>query len=160
MELVIKEGTSRSDALLLPNDMIGINTPINGWNIAPLCFRVSKDGVNYIDMLDGNGELVAVALSPPGSYMEVPPPSRPPPGPPGSPWFPAGSYVILVSGTPDQVVPQDMDRVFPVWTSTSGGKGAAQPLPAEQRTRLGMKEEERPHRREEQGSARGSDRHK
>ena len=147
MEITIKEGNTHSEGFLLPDRMVGLSAPM-AWNHANLCFRVSQDGQVWNDLCYEDGTVVQVAMQPPGTYMEVPAMVENKPKPP--PPFGAGTYVTLVSGPPEQLVPQDSDRVFPVWTATPGA-GAAKLHPEPHR-----------HTREPEPArhARDSDRHK
>lgn len=106
-KLTIAKDTTRSDSLLLTEDLGGLSAP-DGWTNAPLCFRVSTDGVEYTDLKDEDGNVVEVAMEPPGTFLNAPSSKRLTP-------FPAGSYLMLVSGRPDDPVPQAMDRVFEVY---------------------------------------------
>lgn len=128
-QLVIRKDTTRSDSLLLTEDLGGLSAP-DGWTNAPLCFRVSDDGVEYTDLKDEDGNIVEVKMEPPGTFLDVPAAKKAP--------FPAGSYLMLVSGTPDYLVPQAMDRVFEVYFAA--GKAAT--------AKKGALKEEKEHQRE------------
>lgn len=133
--MTIQKGTSRSDALKLPFDLAGISSP-DAWTSAPLTFRVSADGVTWNDAKNPDDSLVQMEVIP-GVFLPIPPGA-----------CAAGSYIMLVSGTPDSPVSQEADRVF-----TPQSPSAAGPTEPEV-------EVEHHKKKEEKKDARGPDRHK
>ena len=160
MELIIHKDSHKSDSLMLPAELVGIGAP-EGWTTAPLCFRVSKDGVTYEDLRDENVDLVEIPVQPPGTFMEVKS-SKPPqvapkdehkPKPPYPPYS-KGLYMILMSGTPDAPVDQAEDRVFHIYTLAPAGKAGRPPGFQENQSQKDASEEHREKDRQHQEALR------